>query len=212
MNWSSGLKKPISLIAIIGGLLAAITQPESADSIQQLIGAIVAALGAGGYLVENKRDSAARESRSAIYPTREEVLDIVKSADPWDPDIYHETVIVPAALIDKERNLRDSFVLSCFYCAMSRLRQPRDNPKAGYMLGLALAAFQSVWKMSYDEAIAKLPEWKAQCLGTDLFSVARRKGINYYAIAFDVKQYRERYEQAWTPGPIYEPDFAPSDY
>jgi hypothetical protein len=222
MSWHSGIKKPsFILIAMLGALLG-FNQIDATDVTQldNNIGGVIAAAGAAGYLVEKKRDTknkAATETNKATLEkdkvTKDELQQAIDST--WDVDMFHNTVVLPLAeRRHKQFNQRFPWALQVFYSAQSKCARVHNDRKWWYLYSLSLEGFRAVWGMTIEEAVKKIPEWKASCQGSSLEAHAGHMGIGYQAIYHDVLNYADDYKRTY-PDEAFVPfdaDYQPEDY
>lgn len=208
ISWHTGIKKILySIIAIIG-LFVGTNQSDVVNDtyVDNIAGAVAGVAGAVALIAEKKKDSTA--AIVADYDGAKSTL--------WDAESYHNNVILPAASRAIQSNgVRFPWAQQVFYTAQEKCMRLTNNEKYWYLYSLSLHAFRAVWGMTWDYAVATIPEWRDACQGYDLRSHALHMGIGYYAIYTDVVAARERYiktNQAYEITSLFVPDFAEYDY
>lgn len=111
----------------------------------------------------------------------------VPPIETWDEAEFHNEVVLPDVV--SKYGVENPYTI--FYTAQMKINMAKLSGKkraVQYLLGLADDAVFERFSMYYSELVeyVQSDEFKKQCLGTDLYSYARRQSMSHYAI---IRQY-----------------------
>jgi hypothetical protein len=201
LAWHSGIKKIGYMVLMAIGAWLSLKMPDVFGNFKfdELVPSILTALdglfiagSAASLAIEAKTDKKAEAERVNSLVTTDKLDVAIATREPqFDPTLFHYTVLLPLAKVDKVQNSRQNLASAAYYVAESRLKS--DTPqRIAYILGLAKGAFHSIVGMTWEQAIAHVPQWAATCQGSTLRAAMQQK-LAWYYIFIDVESLMSKY-------------------